>query len=131
MAEELVARQSGDVIEGHRILSEIGRGAASIIYLAQDQKTKQWTRLATYGGKLVENITQAIARDCLRESMLALDEAGHEQLFTVHDEIIIETTNPTDLATAEAIMSRDLSWAPGLPLRADGFATPYYMKEID
>jgi DNA polymerase len=103
----------------------------SLTYEGQDQKTKQWTRLATYGGKLVENITQAIARDCLRESMLALDEAGHDQLFTVHDEIIIETTNTTDLATAEAIMGRDLSWAPGLPLRADGFATPYYMKEID
>jgi len=103
----------------------------SLTYEGQDQKTKQWTRLATYGGKLVENITQAIARDCLRESMLALDEAGHKQLFTVHDEIIIETTNTIDLATAEAIMGRDLSWAPGLPLRADGFATPYYMKEID
>jgi DNA polymerase bacteriophage-type len=112
---------------GHYIVASVG----SLTYEGQDQKTKQWTRLATYGGKLVENITQAIARDCLRESMLALDEAGHEQLFTVHDEIIIETTNPTDLATAEAIMSRDLSWAPGLPLRADGFATPYYMKEID
>lgn len=105
--------------------------AGSLTYEGQDQKTKQWTRLATYGGKLVENITQAIARDCLRESMLALDEAVHDQLFTVHDEIIIETTNTTDLATAEAIMGRDLSWAPGLPLRADGFATPYYMKEID
>lgn len=103
----------------------------SLTYEGQDQKTKQWTRLATYGGKLVENITQAIARDCLRESMLALDEGGFDQLFTVHDEIIIETTNTIDLATAEAIMGRDLSWAPGLPLRADGFATPYYMKEID
>jgi DNA polymerase len=105
--------------------------AGSLTYEGQDQKTKQWTRLATYGGKLVENITQAIARDCLRESMLALDEGGFDQLFTVHDEIIIETTNTIDLATAEAIMGRDLRWAPGLPLRADGFATPYYMKEID
>jgi DNA polymerase len=103
----------------------------SLTYEGQDQKTKQWTRLATYGGKLVENITQAIARDCLRESMLALDEAGHEQLFTVHDEIIIETKNADDLPKVEEIMGRDLSWAPGLPLRADGFATPYYMKEID
>jgi DNA polymerase len=103
----------------------------SLTYEGQDQKTKQWTRLATYGGKLVENITQAIARDCLRESMLALDEAGHEQLFTVHDEIIIETKNASDLPKVEEIMGRSLNWAPGLPLRADGFATPYYMKEID
>jgi DNA polymerase bacteriophage-type len=112
---------------GHYIVASVG----SLTYEGQDQKTKQWTRLATYGGKLVENITQAIARDCLRESMLALDEAGHEQLFTVHDEIIIETNSADDLPKAEEIMGRSLSWAPGLPLRADGFATPYYMKEID
>jgi len=105
--------------------------AGSLTYEGQDQKTKQWTRLATYGGKLVENITQAIARDCLRESMLALDAGGHDQLFTVHDEIIIETTHETDLAKVEEIMGRSISWAPGLPLRADGFATDYYMKEID
>lgn len=103
----------------------------SLTYEGQDQKTKQWTRLATYGGKLVENITQAIARDCLRESMLALDAGGHEQLFTVHDEIIVESKNADDLAKVEAIMGQSLGWAPGLPLRADGFATPYYMKEID
>jgi DNA polymerase len=96
-----------------------------------DQKTKTWTRLPTYGGKLVENITQAIARDCLAESMLALDEAGFDQLFTVHDEDIIESYQPDDLKKIEAIMGRDLTWAPGLPLRADGFSTPYYMKEID
>lgn len=105
--------------------------AGSLTYEGQDQKTKQWTRLATYGGKLVENITQAIARDCLRESMLALDAGGHEQLFTVHDEIIVESKNADDLAKVEAIMGQSLGWAPGLPLRADGFATPYYMKEID
>ena len=105
--------------------------AGSLTYEGMDQKTKQWTRLSTYGGKLVENITQAIARDCLAESMLALDEAGFDQLFTVHDEDIIESYEPDDLKKVEAIMGRSLSWAPGLPLRADGFATPYYMKEID
>jgi DNA polymerase len=63
--------------------------------------------------------------------MLALDEAGFDQLFTVHDEDIIESYQPDDLKKIEAIMGRDLTWAPGLPLRADGFATPYYMKEID
>ena len=78
-----------------------------------------------------ENITQAIARDCLAESMLALDEAGFDQRFTVHDEDIIESYQPDDLKKIEAIMGRDLTWAPGLPLRADGFSTPYYMKEID
>ena len=105
--------------------------AGSLTYEGMDQKTKTWTRLPTYGGKLVENITQAIARDCLAESMLALDEAGFDQLFTVHDEDIIESYDPDDLKRIEEMMGRDLTWAPGLPLRADGFSTPYYMKEID
>jgi len=105
--------------------------AGSLTYEGMDQKTKTWTRLPTYGGKLVENITQAIARDCLAESMLALDEAGFDQLFTVHDEDIIESNDPDDLKRIEEMMGRDLTWAPGLPLRADGFSTPYYMKEID
>ena len=106
--------------------------AGSLTYEGLDQKTKQWTRLPTYGGKLVENITQAIARDCMADSMLALDEENYEQLFTVHDEDVLEMPlGKGSLKEAEAIMGRDLAWAPGLPLRADGFETPYYMKEID
>jgi DNA polymerase len=106
--------------------------AGSLTYEGLDQKTKQWTRLPTYGGKLVENITQAIARDCMDDSMLALDEENYEQLFTVHDEDVLEMPlGKGSLKEAEAIMGRDLAWAPGLPLRADGFETPYYMKEID
>lgn len=107
--------------------------AGSLTYEGLDQKTKQWTRLPTYGGKIVENITQAIARDCLAESMLALDTEGHEQLFTVHDEDIIEApdTNPNALHEVEAIMGRPIAWAKDLPLRGDGFETTYYMKEID
>ena len=125
-------------IEGEDLYRETSAGgrfmvarAGSLTYEGQDQKTKQWTRLSTYGGKLVENITQAIARDCLCEAMLALDKAGHEQLFTVHDEIIVEARKPNDLAEIEEIMGRAIPWAPGLLLKADGFETPYYMKEID
>jgi DNA polymerase len=106
--------------------------AGSLTYEGMDQKTKKWTRLATYGGKLVENITQAIARDCLRESMLEMDAAGLRMLTTVHDEIVIEHEDgPAGLTAAEAVMARPLHWAPGLTLRGDGFVTPYYMKEID
>ena len=104
--------------------------AGSLTYEGQDQKTKQWTRLSTYGGKLVENITQAVARDCLAESMLALDDAGYTQLATVHDEIIMEMKDGT-LKEAEKIMGEAIAWALGLPLRGDGFETKYYMKEID
>jgi DNA polymerase len=107
--------------------------AGSLTYEGLDQKTKQWTRLSTYGGKLVENITQAIARDLLAESMLALDDAGFSLLTTVHDEIVAEedTNGPHDVRLAERIMGRPIPWAKDLPLRGDGFETPYYMKEID
>ena len=125
-------------IESEDLIRELASGArftvaraGSLTYEGMDQKTKTWTRLPTYGGKLVENITQAIARDCLAEAMLALDEAGYSQLFTVHDEDIVETTDHDALPKIEEIMGRDISWAPGLPLRADGFSTTYYMKETD
>lgn len=107
--------------------------AGSLTYEGMDQKTKQWTRLATYGGKLVENITQAVARDCLAEAMLALDAEGYPQLFTVHDEDIVELpySSPKGLKDVEAVMGRPIAWAKDLPLRGDGFETEYYMKEID
>jgi DNA polymerase len=122
-AEDLVRTNTAGV-------KYVAARAGTITYEGQDQKTKQWSRLTTYGGKLVENITQAVARDCLAESMLALDEAGYTQLATVHDEIIMEMPDRT-LKGAEEIMGKSIAWAPGLPLRGDGFETKYYMKEID
>lgn len=116
-------------VGGRYILASAG----SLTYEGMDQKTKQWTRLPTYGGKLVENITQAVARDCLAESMLALDAEGYPQLFTVHDEDIVELpySSPKGLKDVEAVMGRSIAWAKDLPLRGDGFETEYYMKEID
>jgi DNA polymerase len=122
-AEDLVRTNTAGV-------KYVAARAGTITYEGQDQKTKQWARLTTYGGKLVENITQAVARDCLAESMLALDDAGYTQLATVHDEIIMEMPDRT-LKGAEEIMGNAIAWAPGLPLRGDGFETKYYMKEID
>ncbi len=127
-------------IEGEDLYREKADGsrwvvasAGSLTYEGMDQKTKKWERLPTYGGKLLENITQAIARDCLAEAMLALDEAQFEQLFTVHDEVVMEVpeAGPWTLKQAEEIMGRPIPWAPELPLRGDGFETQYYMKEID
>jgi DNA polymerase len=114
---------------GRYVLASSG----SLTYEGMDQKTKQWTRLPTYGGKLVENITQAVARDCLAEAMLALDAEGYLQLFTVHDEDIVELpySSPKGLKDVEAVMGRPIAWAKDLPLRGDGFETEYYMKEID
>ena len=106
--------------------------AGSLTYEGTDQKTKQWTRLSSYGGKLVENVTQAIARDCLAESMLLLDDRGFDQCMTVHDEDVLEVPyGMGELAEVEEIMGRPIAWAPDLLLRADGFETTYYMKEID
>lgn len=115
-----------DLPDGTRL--QVAR-AGSISYEGTNQKTKQWSRLSTWGGKLLENICQAIARDCLAEAMLRLDAAGFSQLFTVHDEIVTE--EDTDrLEEMEQIMAQPISWAPGLPLPAEGFITDYYMKEL-
>ncbi len=99
----------------------------AITYGGLDQKTKQWSdNIRTYGGKLVENITQAIARDCLREGLFGLDGAGYETIMHIHDEAV---SDGGDLSQAEAIMGTPIAWAPELPLRGDGFVTPYYKKD--
>lgn len=106
-------------------------GRSALTYEGMDQVTRKWGPKETYGGKLVENIVQAIARDCLAESMLRLDAAGYRIIMHVHDEVVLEVpvTNKTALADAAAIMGKSLPWAPGLILRADGFETPYYQKD--
>lgn len=102
----------------------------ALTYDGVDQTRKVWCSMSTYGGKLVENIVQAIARDCLRDSMIALDEAGYHIVMHVHDEVILdEPLGQGSLEEACAIMGRPLSWAPGLPLRADGFETLFYKKD--
>ena len=109
--------------------SKFGRGK-SLTYMGVDQKTKKWGRLETWGGKLAENLTQATARDCLREAMLALDAAGFDIRAHVHDEVIIsEPIGGRSVEEVAEIMGAPIQWAPGLPLRADGYACPYYMKD--
>ena len=84
---------------------------------------------STWGGKLVENLTQAIARDVLAESMLNLDGLGYKVIGHVHDEVIIEDEkNATDIDEIEDIMSIRPTWAPDLPLNAEGFKAEYYKK---
>ena len=91
---------------------------------------KQFTRQKSYGGKMGENITQATARDCLRDAMTALDAAGYRIVFHVHDEVIADMPVGTgSLAEMQEIMGRPLPWAPGLPLRAAGFEADFYMKD--
>lgn len=85
-------------------------------------------REKTYGGKLVENIVQAVARDCLAESMLRLDQAGYNMVMHVHDEIVADQAHGS-IKEMSAIMSEPIPWAPGLPLAAEGFMSAYYKKE--
>lgn len=127
-------------IEQEDLIRELASGAkytvaraGSLTYEGADQKTKKWTRLSSYGGKLVENLCQAISRDCLAEAMTALDAKGFTLLTTVHDEIICEEliAGERNVKLAEQVLGVPIAWAPGLRLTADGFETPYYMKEIE
>lgn len=100
-----------------------------LTYLGTSEN-KHYTRLKSYGGKLVENITQATARDCLRDAMAALEAAGYRIVFHVHDEVVIDA--PRDVGSLEdvqEIMGQPLPWAPGLPLRAAGFEAEFYQKD--
>lgn len=105
-------------------------GKQKIVFQELDPNTYQWRETDTYGGKLVENIVQAIARDCLVHSMLKLDKAGYEIVMHVHDEVVIEIEEDRDeLKNITDLMSEDIPWAPGLPMRADGFECSYYQKD--
>jgi DNA polymerase len=101
-----------------------------LTYEGIEQGTKQWGRLKTYGGKLVENIVQATARDCLAEALFRVDKAGYKTVMHVHDEIIADAPYGFgSLKEMTAIMGEHITWAPGLPLRADGYETSYYKKD--
>lgn len=105
-------------------------GKNLITYMGVDQMSRKWTRLSTYGGKLVENIVQAIARDCLAESLMRLEREGYRVVMHVHDEVVLEV--PIGESSAEQvaeIMGEGITWAPGLPLRADAYETDYYRKD--
>lgn len=104
-------------------------GNAGLTYMGTDQKTKKWTRLSTWGGKLTENLVQSTARDCLKEAMLRLDSAGYDIRGHVHDEVIITAPLTAKVEDAAELMGAKIPWAEGLLLRADGYETPYYRKD--
>lgn len=100
-----------------------------ITYMAQNQTTGKWETAETYGGKLVENIVQAIARDCLAVSIKRLTEKGFKIVMHIHDEVVIEAPMETTVDEVCEIMGQEIEWAKGLLLRADGFETMYYKKD--
>ena len=106
-------------------------GTNSLKYHGLNQQTNKWCWIETYGGKLTENIIQAIARDCLAVAMTAVSERFNI-VFHVHDELICEV--PADdsknaLETIEGIFTYNAPWSKGLPLNGAGYCTPFYMKD--
>ena len=105
--------------------------SGSIRFMGQNQTTRKWERMETWGGRLVENIVQAYARDILAEAILRLEAAGFPVVFSVHDECIVEAPEGARWQDMAEIMGQPVSWAPGLDkyLHADGYETKFYRKD--
>ena len=142
----LIFRLEGDLVYGQTFLTiqlPSGRklfypqpflqenrfGKMAVHYYSVNQQTRKWTIDSTYGGKLVENIVQAIARDCLAETLRRIDARGLQVVFHVHDEVIIDAPMRTTVEEICDLMAQPISWAPGLILKGAGFAGNYYMKD--
>ncbi|MBO8164681.1 MAG: DNA polymerase [Brevibacillus sp.] len=101
-----------------------------LVFDGMDQVKKKWMSHRTYGGRLVENLVQAIARDCLAESLMRLDAEGYDIVMHVHDEVVLDVPIGTgSVEHVTEIMSRPIEWAPGLPLSAAGFECDFYQKD--
>lgn len=103
-----------------------------LTYMGMNQTTRKWERTKTWGGKLTENLIQAIARDCLAVSMSKIQQAGYHIVMHVHDEVIVEVPSEDaeeHLKRIEELMGEPIEWAPGLLLTADGFTSEYYRKD--
>ena len=109
--------------------TKYGTAEERIHYAGTNQTTKKWERIETYGGKMTENLVQAIARDILGVVLLRAKLAGLDVVFHVHDEIIVEADPSTPLSEVEALFSKPIAWAEGLPLKGAGYTTPYYLKD--
>ena len=105
-------------------------GQDSIGYQAYDNG--KWGYAETFGGKLTENIVQAIARDCLRDAMQNVSRSYPDIVMHIHDEMVVEVPEDSaeqDLKTISGVMGTPIPWAPGLLLRADGYTTKFYKKD--
>lgn len=98
-------------------VGNFGRDVVS--YMGVDQYTKQWTRIDTYGGKLVENITQAVARDLMASAFLRVSEAGHAVVGTIHDQLLAEVSDKAGFEDVDRLMRVVPKWAAGLPIDVD------------
>lgn len=114
----------------HPFLGENQFGKQALHYYGVGQQNKKWSVQSTYGGKLTENIVQAIARDCLAVTLKRLEDAGLQVVMHIHDEAVIDC--PKDKISVDeacGLMGQPIAWAEGLPLKAAGFEAEYYMKD--
>lgn len=116
---------------GTRLKPDPHSGRESIVYMGVNQETRQWGETETYGGKLVENIVQATARDCLAVAMTRVSELGYKIVMHVHDEMIVDVPNEDTEAPAiiNDIMGQPIDWAEGLPLKGDTYSCNFYRKD--
>lgn len=91
--------------------------------------SKKWGVESTYGGKMTENIVQAVARDCLAETLKRIEDRGLHVVFHVHDEVIIDAPEETTVDEICGLMEEPIPWAPGLILKGAGFEGQYYKKD--
>ena len=101
----------------------------AVHYSALGQQSHKWEVTSTYGGKMTENIVQAVARDCLAEVLKRIENLGLQVVFHVHDEVIIDA--PVDVTVEQicSLMAEPVPWAEGLVLKGAGFENGYYMKD--
>lgn len=142
----LIFRLEGDLIYGQSFLTvqlPSGRklfypkpflqenrfGRMAIHYYTVGQQTRKWEVDSTYGGKMTENIVQAIARDCLAETLQRIGRLGLQVVFHVHDEVIIDAPMDVTVDQICGLMAEPIPWAPGLILKGAGFESNYYMKD--
>ena len=110
--------------------SQRNNGRNAISYMGVQQQTRKWARIETFGGRLFENLVQAVARDLLRDAMMRMTAAEFDIRAHVHDECIV--SEPLDGRTVKEmaeLMGQTPDWAKGLPLRADGYACSSYRKD--
>lgn len=112
-------------------LQENQFGKQALHYMDMNQESRKWSVNSTYGGKLTENIVQAIARDCLAETMLRLDARYHDNpvVMHIHDEVVMDAQPEVTVDEICDLMAEPIDWAPGLVLKAAGFESNYYMKD--
>ena len=110
-------------------LKETQFGKQALHYYTVGQQTRKWEVASTYGGKMTENIVQAIARDCLAVTLERIYDRGLQTVFHVHDEVIIDAPMETTVEEICDLMAEPIPWAPGLILKGAGFESSYYMKD--